>query len=89
MSRENLSRLEKEDFLKVRSLKAEKQAWLAGYLKEGAKPFTAANHAFDQMIINMSNQKKQIEMMTFSELENNLYIRQAYQIMTDLINSTK
>ena len=88
-SRENLSRLEKEDFLKVRSLKAEKQAWLAGYFKEGTKPFTAANHAFDQMIINMSNQKKQIEMMTFSELENNLYIRQAYQIMTDLINSTK
>jgi len=88
-SRENMKYLNTSDFLKLRALNERKQSWFNEQVAEANKPFSATNHSFDRMIINISTQKKQIEMMTLRDLENNLYIRQAYQIMTDLINSTK
>lgn len=83
-----LKELSADSFLKVRELRDKKEAMLISIRDSEGKPFQANNHAFDKTIISIDSKKKQIESMTLRNLENNLYVRQAYAILSDLINST-
>ncbi|GAB5524048.1 MAG: carboxy terminal-processing peptidase [Roseivirga sp.] len=76
------------DFLRVRRLHEEKQKGLIELLSHGDEPFKAENHEFDKTVIGIDSRKKAIETMTLKNLQNNIYIRNAYAVITDLIRTT-
>lgn len=75
----------KEDFLTIRRLQEEKKKELDKLLSLGAQPFEAQNHEFDKTIIGIDSKKNAIERMTLLNLQNNIYIRNAYAVIADLI----
>ncbi len=76
------------DFLMVRRLQEEKQKGLSELLSFGDEPFEAQNHEFDKTVIGIDSRKKAIETMTLKNLQNNIYIRNAYAVIADLIRTT-
>lgn len=78
----------KEDFLQVRALEASKKAGVQRMISDGITVFEANNHEYDKTIISFDSRKKAVEAMTFKNLQNNIYIRNAYAVITDLIKIT-
>lgn len=77
-----------ENFIRVRKLQQEKQKALEKLRSESARVFKAENHEFDKTIISMDSKKKAIESMTLKNLQNNIYISNAYAVILDLIRTT-
>ncbi|MCE7992098.1 MAG: PDZ domain-containing protein [Roseivirga sp.] len=78
----------KENFIGVRRLQQEKKRGLEKLRLVGAQTFEAQNHEFDKTIISMDSKKNAIESMTLKNLQNNIYIRNAYAVILDLIRTT-
>jgi carboxyl-terminal processing protease len=78
----------KEDFMHVRRLQQAKEAAMEQLLSTGFKPFEAQNHEFDKTLISIDPKKKDVEVMTLMNLQNNIYIRNAYSVINDLIKTT-
>ncbi len=76
------------DFLRVRRLQEQKEQGLEKLRSENLRLFKAENHEFDKTLISIDSKKNAIEAMTLKNLENNLYIRNAYAVITDLIRTT-
>ena len=81
-----LTSLQPAAFLKLRALTSSLKKKTADLISN-PKPFTADNHQFDKTIVNMDNRKKAVEQRTLQNIENNLYIRSAFLISADLIDS--
>lgn len=77
-----------KDFLTVRRLQDQKEKALEQLKKLDTNPFEARNHEFDETLISIDSRKKAIEAITLKNLQNNIYIRNAYAVIKDLIRST-
>lgn len=88
ISREVLKQFKARDFLRVRRLQREKEQGLQKLRSASLNLFKAENHEFDKTLISIDSKKNAIEAMTLKNLENNLYIRNAYAVIADLIRTT-
>ena len=81
--------LQETYFQRLSELEAEKRNQFETFLARRKGAYAAANHKFDKILISISPEKKALEAMTFQDLENNIYIQAAYDILADLIETTE